>query len=54
MGTVAADVVEGHEDADDDAEVLKTKSKWLQRLLNHKVCDVGRRGIGYKIKTKIY
>ncbi len=40
MGTVAADVVEGHEDADDDdddAKVPKTKSKRWQRLLNHKV-----------------
>ena len=41
MGTIAADVVEGHEDVDDDAEVSKTKSKWLQRLLNHKVCGGG-------------
>ena len=47
MGTVATDVVEGNEDADDDAEVPKTKSKWLQRLLNHKVCDARRRGIEY-------
>ena len=40
MGTVATDVVEGYEHANDDAEELKIKSKqrptW-QRLFNQKV-----------------